>query len=284
LKEYTVAIDGLGKPDTYDPRQDSVVRIQVGRLRQKLAEYYRSEGKDDQILIEVPKGHFRLNCEPRPHATEIVPAPTESKPEPRAEPRDWRKTAIATGTARAVSVVCVVYLFLQLSLERRESAPFRASWTPELEELWRPFLSPKRPLVVSVAAPLFVGMQGFGLYRDLTLNRWEEVLASPKIAAIRQALGNPGILPRYYYTGSGEVSAAFHSGKLLATTNLSMSIGKSSQLSWQQLADNNVVAIGPARLFQDQLRALPTDLEFLMDEEGVHNLHPKPGEASVFAD
>jgi hypothetical protein len=30
LKEYAIGIDALGKPSTYDPRQDSVVRIQVG--------------------------------------------------------------------------------------------------------------------------------------------------------------------------------------------------------------------------------------------------------------
>ena len=47
LKEYTIGIDALGKPPTYDPRQDSGVRIQVGRLRQKLGDYYRNEGKDD---------------------------------------------------------------------------------------------------------------------------------------------------------------------------------------------------------------------------------------------
>jgi hypothetical protein len=44
LKEYIVAIDGLGKPSSYDPRKNSTVRIQVGRLRQKLADYYRTEG------------------------------------------------------------------------------------------------------------------------------------------------------------------------------------------------------------------------------------------------
>ncbi len=43
LKEYVVAIEGLGRPASYDPQQNSAVRIQVGRLRQKLAEYYRNE-------------------------------------------------------------------------------------------------------------------------------------------------------------------------------------------------------------------------------------------------
>jgi hypothetical protein len=43
LKEYTVAIDALQKPSTYNPQHDSTVRIELSRLRQKLTEYYRSE-------------------------------------------------------------------------------------------------------------------------------------------------------------------------------------------------------------------------------------------------
>ena len=57
LKEYSVGIDGLGKPTDYDPRQDSTVRIQVGRLRHKLAEFYRTEGLNDPCIVEIPKGH-----------------------------------------------------------------------------------------------------------------------------------------------------------------------------------------------------------------------------------
>ena len=56
LKEYTVGLDVFGKPDSYDPREESVVRMHVGRLRQKLIEYYRTEGADDPIIIDLPKG------------------------------------------------------------------------------------------------------------------------------------------------------------------------------------------------------------------------------------
>ena len=42
LKEYTVGLDVFAKPASYDPRQESVVRMHVARLRQKLAEYYRT--------------------------------------------------------------------------------------------------------------------------------------------------------------------------------------------------------------------------------------------------
>src|ERR1700681_3420078 len=75
LKEYTIGIDALGKPSSYDPRQDSGVRIQVGRLRQKLAEYYRLEGKDDPVVVDLPKGGFTVVFEPRKLPFEQPPLP-----------------------------------------------------------------------------------------------------------------------------------------------------------------------------------------------------------------
>src|SRR5580693_4026368 len=65
LKEYSVGLDALGKPPTYDPRQDSVVRLQASRLRQKLDEYYRGEGGNDPLTIELPKGRFKISWQPR---------------------------------------------------------------------------------------------------------------------------------------------------------------------------------------------------------------------------
>src|SRR5436309_13497356 len=65
LKEYSIGIDAFGKPPTYDPRQDAIVRLQIGRLRQKLGEYYRTEGKDDPVVMELPKGRFKLSWELR---------------------------------------------------------------------------------------------------------------------------------------------------------------------------------------------------------------------------
>src|ERR1700757_2025333 len=60
LKEYTVGLDVFGKPASYDPRQESTVRMHVGRLRQKLADYYRTEGVDDPIIVDLPKGGFKV--------------------------------------------------------------------------------------------------------------------------------------------------------------------------------------------------------------------------------
>lgn len=58
LKEYVIATEVFGRSDNYNPRIDSTVRVQAGRLRTKLAEYYTTEGKDDPILIDLPKGQY----------------------------------------------------------------------------------------------------------------------------------------------------------------------------------------------------------------------------------
>lgn len=48
LKEYVIGLEAFSKPSTYDPKRDSIVRLQVGRLRQKLAAYYQTEASDSR--------------------------------------------------------------------------------------------------------------------------------------------------------------------------------------------------------------------------------------------
>src|SRR5437660_6274813 len=55
LKEYAIGIDLFHKQEGYDPQQDGSVRQNIGKLRQKLEEYYRSEGNGDLVRIELPK-------------------------------------------------------------------------------------------------------------------------------------------------------------------------------------------------------------------------------------
>src|ERR1044071_1808933 len=86
LKEYTVGLDVFGKPASYDPRQESVVRMHVGRLRQKLAEYYRTDGADDPVIVDLPKGGFALTFEarPTPEPSDGMPLAASSRPQRRA--------------------------------------------------------------------------------------------------------------------------------------------------------------------------------------------------------
>jgi TolB-like protein len=57
-KEYEIAVEVLGRPSDYDPDVDAAVRVEAGRLRNRLREYYDTVGKTDPILIEIPKGGY----------------------------------------------------------------------------------------------------------------------------------------------------------------------------------------------------------------------------------
>ena len=58
LKEYVIGTEVLKKPDSYDPRSDSLVRVLASRLRVKLREYYHNGGSEDPLVIEFPKGKY----------------------------------------------------------------------------------------------------------------------------------------------------------------------------------------------------------------------------------
>ncbi len=60
LKEYTLGIEALGRPSGFDPRLDSIVRVEASKLRSRLAAYYEAAGADDPILIALPRGSYAV--------------------------------------------------------------------------------------------------------------------------------------------------------------------------------------------------------------------------------
>jgi hypothetical protein len=285
LKEYTIGLDAFGKPPTYDPQHDSIVRLHAGRLRQKLTEYYRTEGKDDPIIVELPKGHFKLSCEFREGATGLIAEPVASPPlQPSTARRNFLTQILCA--ALLISVAWGVYATGELWSERRKGVvQLRAGWTPELEKLWRPFVGSNRELIVAIEDPLFVELRGTETYyRDKSLNRWQDVISSPKVAAIRKAFNNIEIEPRYYYTDLGEVNAAFMIGRLLSLGQQNITLARSSLVYWQQFADNNVLFVGAPWFFDEQLSGMPITPAMIQDRDGIHILKPRPGEPAILVD
>src|SRR2546429_9103570 len=64
LKEFVVGVEVFGKDDSFDPRNDPIVRVQARRLRSQLTRYYREEGQDDELAIEIPKGGYAPGFRP----------------------------------------------------------------------------------------------------------------------------------------------------------------------------------------------------------------------------
>ena len=67
VKESVIGVEVFDRrPAFYDPGVDPIVRVQAGRLRAKLAEYYEREGAEDHLLIELPRGRYVPSFRTRP--------------------------------------------------------------------------------------------------------------------------------------------------------------------------------------------------------------------------
>ena len=92
LKEYTLGAEALGRGAAFDPRTDSIARVEASRLRQRLEHYYATEGRAEPLRIGLPRGSYV----PR---FEVGAGPTSEPASPR---RPWR---LAVPAALALGAV-----------------------------------------------------------------------------------------------------------------------------------------------------------------------------------
>jgi len=77
LKEYVIGREVFDRGEDYDPRVDSIVRVEAGRLRSKIDEYYAGPGRTDEILIHLRRGGYAPTFDRRP--PEVVARSTSSR-------------------------------------------------------------------------------------------------------------------------------------------------------------------------------------------------------------
>jgi hypothetical protein len=60
-KESQIALDVFSRESSFNSADDPIVRVSAHNLRKKLTNYYNNEGKQDNIKVEIPKGHYHLD-------------------------------------------------------------------------------------------------------------------------------------------------------------------------------------------------------------------------------
>lgn len=264
LKEYTIGVEVFGKSEAYDPQTDSSVRVQMGKLRQRLEDYYRTaEGLSAPMLLELPARQFTLRFAERPAAT---PAP----PPPGIRPH----TVLALVTA--VALVCLTAGWF---LGGRQSFASNEVETPaDLREFWKPMFDSPRPVLVCIGTPLFIRLKGTRIRYSGTL---EEASGDETVRKLQGVLGDTELKPSYEYTGAGEATAAFLMSRLFARLHQPADLRRSNSLTWDEIMAHNVVFVGAAK-FNPQLNRLPVEREFEIRSGGVANLHPRLGEPEFY--
>src|SRR5262249_51326670 len=154
--------------------------------------------KDDPVLIELPKGHFKVTWETRSIPEVASGAPREL----RSSPSYWHFATIALAGALLISVVWGTLSNRQLRhlLDVKKESEI---WTPDLEQLWQPYLDTSRPLVLAFDDPTFAGFIGSAGVNALIhlhgINQWDKIASSPEVSALRKALPGNEVKPRFDY-------------------------------------------------------------------------------------
>jgi len=150
LKEFTIGVGAFGKPDDYNPQDDPTVRVLASKLRHKLEDYYRSEGRENPVRIELPKGHYLLEFRRRA-AHDAAPGAAD-----RAGARKWwRGRWVLVSVLAGVLVTGAIWMVKLYQQEPTLLARTASLWTPELELIWRPYLDGSRPVLITIGTPLF---------------------------------------------------------------------------------------------------------------------------------
>jgi hypothetical protein len=274
LKEYQIAIEVFGRSPTFDPHIDSSVRVQVGRLRSKLAEYYNSHCTDDLVLIDVPKGRYALSFQRWTVAAEPETAPEAiSKPSgPTGSPQFRR------GVAIALAILVVALLGSAMSYLVHRKAPLAAivvSHTDPvpspLQTFWSPFLqSPEKPFVVFSNA-IFLGSPQTGMrYFEPSRDSRDQITQ--------------------HYTGVGEVMGVLELERQFDQFGRQFQIKQGGLFTLDDARHSNLIFVGsPTENLS--LGQIPNTREFVFRRlpsgpnrwnDAIVDLHPRFGENGIF--
>jgi hypothetical protein len=93
LKEYSIAVEVLGRDSEFDPQLDAAVRVDTHYLRKRLKECYAGEARNHKVQIVIPKGQYIPQFLPRPESG-VLP---DTQPEDEEEEAEAHEGVVITG-------------------------------------------------------------------------------------------------------------------------------------------------------------------------------------------
>jgi len=274
LKEYQIATEVLGRPAGFDPQSDSTVRVQAGRLRVKLAEYYAHDGPDDPIVVELPKGSYALTFNVRPAKLgsqpekALVLEPGGKKEHAPPSNRGWAITVLVLSVLLAASLVTTAGLLSQRTKTQTATAqPIPASY----QIFWNRFVnSPQQPWVI-FSNGSFVGRPETGI-------RYFNPASDTRSFILD------------HYTGVGEVLAIHQLDLVFGLFNRPIRVKRGALFSLDDAKNNDLIFVGsPSENLT--LLDIPGTKEFVFQrldsgprtgDLAVLNVHPESGEPKLF--
>ncbi len=130
VKEYSIAVRALNRPETFDPQSDTIVRVTAHALRKKLEQYYATEGAAHRVQIQLPPGKYVLRFYRKPEDAlsgeperAAEPAPAARAPEELPKSASRRRGWVLFGIVLAIAALAVSLYVVVTRWSAREVPP-----------------------------------------------------------------------------------------------------------------------------------------------------------------
>jgi hypothetical protein len=267
LKEQLIGHAVFKRQEAYDPVADNIVRVQARQLRLKLEEYFSGEGKDEPLILTVPKGKYVPVFERRE-----APAPTWEKPG-----RSSNRTFLI---ASAAVVVCLALVILVNRTPRI---------TPPGEELfwpWTEIVGGQRRTMIVVSDPTVALIRQL-TGRNVTLKDYASA-AYPQALFPRdaspQVSGALAFISNQRTTSAADLMIATQIARLLGPRMDQVTVRLARDTRYRELQEANVIVIGTAwgsnpwaEIYERQLN-FQSAWDPTASRPIFRNMQPQPGE------
>ena len=282
LNEYLIGSEVFQRGANYSPTEDSVVRRQAHTLRQKLQEYYASEGRDHLVRIELPVGRY-------------VPAFRRQHDEPAAAPDvqgspEFPKRSLP-GQWVVLAVVGSILLFVSgWVLGWKTTSRGNLSSTPKIspvaQEVWGNWLQTGTDAVICLSNPMTAVIKHFSTPlppgslpfrakapKDLDKLFRDTFKLSPG--------GSLYLSPAISKSNTGEAIGAVHLTAFFSKAGNEVRVTQSRFLSWEGLRRDNLIVLGhdEANQWVDALlRKYPMQLAKTSEDRPRSIINTKPAQ------
>jgi hypothetical protein len=264
--EQQIGIKIFHRHPGYNSSEDSIVRTHARLLRQKLTAYFAEEGIGEEIVVEIPKGHYLpvFHAKSEPVSAELVSVQEKSLPVqvpqlPNKVRRRWVYFLLVLAFLLGVSALLLWRPWARPSISQSPVAKF-----------WRPFFSDDPPLVIFSNA-LFIGDSTNGLRYAPPEERQNAPTTDNYVDT---------------YTGIGELASVYALTTLFDAHRSHFILKRSQLMTWDEAKTKNLIFIGSVAE-NLSLRVLESTTDFTMMAQpgiaGLVNHHPKPGEPAIYS-
>ncbi len=285
----------FGREPDYVPSEDNIVRVEARELRKRLAAYFSSDGRDEPLVIQIPKGSYSPVFLPRDAAETEVPPATVPSP-PRSATR-WIISLLSGALVAALGFNAWQAFDAPLRKQRsvflaslQQSKSSSANFSIYRDLLGPLGANPGREALLVLSNPRI--MTYFVSKSDKDSTDVSDV-SIPVPKDLRNALA-PALkesdrkLPflffhvtRESYTGIGEAVAAFHIGRLMNLLGRRVHLTQGRFLNWDHIEKQDLILLG-GPFSNDWTYESDTKSNFSITSDCIVNAKPLPGEQPVY--